>query len=397
MELRLALFWLLYMAGLGLVFPYQSLYFHENAGLAGTQLGLVLGVRPLMGMLFQPLWGHLADRSGSRAAVLGTIAVGGAAGYALVPLAEGFVPLLLAVAFSAAFVTSIIPTATSVSMAALGAGASERFGRVRVWGTLGFLVLVVGFPPLLGRVQEARGMVAVPGGPSEPGLGLIFPIAAAFTLLAGLVSLRLPRARGLALRAGRGELRALLRHRPFRRVLAFAFSAHFFLQAPILLFPVLVRDRGGDLETLSRLWIPMLLLEIPLVFYSGATLRRFGARSLLAIGVVADGVRWLACGLTDALWILYGLQLLHGVVVAGLIVGIALYVEEVVPERLRSSGQGVVAMVGISLAAVLSSAVGGVLLERVGTSAPYVLGGAGALALAAVLPVLLPRPSRPEV
>lgn len=393
---RLATFWLLYLAGLGLVFPYQTLYFRENVGLSGAQLGLLLGIRPLMGMLFQPLWGLVADRTGTRAGVLATLAVGAAAAYLLVPRATSFPALLALFAVAAAFGTSVIPMATSVSMASLGARPAERFGRVRVFGTLGFLVMVVAFPPILEAVQAARGAHARPGGPSEPGLGLIFEIAAGFTLLAGAVAAWLPRGAGLTRRAPPGAVRRLLAHRPYRRILLFTFLAWFFEQAPIHLFPLLVRELGGDLTTLSRLWIPMLALEIPLVLWSGAWLRRLGARGLLAVGVVADGLRWTACALTQDLAVVFPLQLLHGVVVAGVIVGVSLYVEEVVPEELRSTGQSLVAMFGVSFAGVLSILVGGWLVDLLGTQAPFLMGGIGALLLGASLPWLLPPAAGPE-
>ena len=76
------------MAGMGLVFPYQSLYLSENAALAGTQLGLVLAIRPLVGILAQPFWGQVADRSGSRSRVLAAVTLGTALAYALFPLAH---------------------------------------------------------------------------------------------------------------------------------------------------------------------------------------------------------------------------------------------------------------------------------------------------------------------
>ncbi|MGI9432571.1 MAG: MFS transporter, partial [Myxococcota bacterium] len=141
---------------------------------------------------------------------------------------------------------------------------------------------------------------------------------------------------------------------------------------------------------------PMLALEIPLVLYSGSVLRRLGPRALLAIGVLADGGRWLACSFIDDLRFVFALQLLHGVVVAGMIVGLQLYVEKVVPERLRSTAQGVLGMVGGSVAGMLSIALGGALIEHVGVDAPYRIGGAGAVALGALTWLLLPRPVRPE-
>jgi MFS family permease len=84
------------------------------------------------------------------------------------------------------------------------------------------------------------------------------------------------------------------------------------------------------------------------------------------------------------------------VVIAGLFVGAALYVESVVPERLRSTGQGLLAMVGFSCAGVFSNVCGGLLLEHFGPDAPYRIGGIGALVLGAALPLILPRPERPE-
>ena len=391
----IAVFWFLYLGGLGVIFPYHSLYFHENAALAGTQLGLVLAARPLVGMFAQPLWGQLADRTGLRSRILAMLAMGTAIAYLLLPQAKGFPLLLAAMAFAALFSSAVMSMATSVSMAALGANATARFGHIRVWGTVGFLVLVASFPWLLHRVQAARGLVRTPGGPSEPGLELIFYVAALVSLLAAAVAWRLPRSGALITRSRRGDVRLLLRHRPYRRLLYFAFLAHLCHQGAILLFPIFVRARGGSIDTVGLMWIPMLLLEIPLIFLSGATLKRIGVRGLLAVGVLADGFRWTVCSLSHDLAILYVLQLLHGVVVAGLFIGAALYVESVVPERLRSTGQGMLGMIGMSCAGMFSSILAGWLLEHFGIDAPYRIAGAGALLLGLALPLILPKPERP--
>jgi len=47
--MRLALVWLLYMAGFGLYFPYWSRYLTENAGLGAGEAGIVIGMLSLMG------------------------------------------------------------------------------------------------------------------------------------------------------------------------------------------------------------------------------------------------------------------------------------------------------------------------------------------------------------
>jgi len=387
--------WFFCLGGIGIFFPFYSLYLRENAGLSGSQMGLVLSMLPLVGTLAQPFWGQLADRTGSRATVLALLILGAAAGYFSLGFAHGFPALLFGTVLLALFSTAMIPTAMAVTFALARGDRARDVGRMRVWGTVGFLLLVVGFPPILHELQAARGLARVPGGPSEPGLEVMFPITAGVVLIGALIALALPRGGEMALRAPRGDWRRLLRHRPFVRLLAFALLAYACLQGPMSIFPIYVRSLGGSLDSVSQMWILMLALEIPLVFFSGSSIARFGPRGLLAIGVLAGGVRWTACGLAPDLAFAFPFQILHGVVVAGLVVGGPLYVEAVVPERLRSTGQGMLAMVGVSIGAVASQLGTGVLLELGGPRAPYLVGGIGALALVALLPWLLPPVARP--
>ena len=95
----IGMFWFLYMAGLGVIFPYLSLYFQQNAGLSGSQLGLALAMHPLMGIIASPLWGQWADRSGHRRGVICFIACAASLRDFLVPYMASFTSLLYCLAF----------------------------------------------------------------------------------------------------------------------------------------------------------------------------------------------------------------------------------------------------------------------------------------------------------
>ncbi len=279
------------------------------------------------------------------------------------------------------FTTAVLPITMSVSLAVLRDAGPHAVGFVRVWGTIGFFLFVVSFPWMLDRYQEARALVSEPGGPSEPGLGTMFIVTAALVFIAALISLRLPREGAISLRAARGDWRELLRNAAFVRFLLFALAAYFLLQGPMWLFPILIRARGGDIDTIRGMWILMLVVEIPLVLSTGSVLRRLGARGLLAIGVLAGGVRWILCGVIDDLTLLYPVQALHGVTVVGLLVGGPLYLDAVTPERLRSTAQALLSMAGMGIAGIASNTGTGWLLEHVGPSSPYIIGGIGSLVL----------------
>jgi len=386
--LRLGLLWWFTLGGLGLFFPYFSLYLRENLGLRGAELGLALAIPPLIGLISQPFWGQISDRSGRRARTLTWITLGTSLGYLAVGHAKGFWPLLACTAGLALFSTAVVPNCVAVTLSLASDGRS--FGRARVMGTLSFGVSVTSLPYLLALFQQTpyASTPTSPGG--EPGLELIFWVAAGFLMLATLHTLSFPAERSSAQRIEAREWRRLFAEPAFVRALVLTFLAFLVIQGPTVLFPILVRDQGGGIHAISQMWILMLMLEVPLVYHFGTTLERFGARGLIAIGLVASGIRWSISGFADDLGWVYAVQILHGVTVWGVILGAPLYVNQVVPPALRSTGQGVLAMLGVSLGSMLSNLGAGWLTEAIGARAPAQIGGLAALALAAGLPWLLP-------
>src|SRR5512144_3440098 len=115
----LAAFWFLYFCGLGIFAPFFALYLRENAGLNGTQVGIVLAVLPRVGIVAQPVWGQVADRSGARVRVLVQLTVATALTCAALTWMRGFRQLALATAGMGIFSTAVVPMSLSVTFAAL--------------------------------------------------------------------------------------------------------------------------------------------------------------------------------------------------------------------------------------------------------------------------------------
>lgn len=392
----LGLFWFIYMGALGIFFPYYSLYLRENAGLTGTQVGVVLSMVPLAGMFAQPFWGQVADRTGARSRVVVLLAFGASVGYLALAWASTFPAILAATVVLACFSTAVVPMTVSVTLGALHGSGPYAFGLIRVWGTLGYLLLVVVFPWLLQRFQEARGLGGVSDGASVPGLGFMFVMTSGLVFLAALAGFFLPRGGQVGLRASQGDWRALLKSSAVIRFFLFVLVAYVLQAGPMWLFPVYVRARGGDLYTIREMWILMLLVEIPLLMSSGAGLKRLGARGLLALGVLAGAVRWTVSGLSHDPYLVYPVQMLHGVMVTGLLLGGPLYLDAVVPGRLRSTAQALLSMIGIGIGGIASNTGAGWLLEHMGADAPYIVSGIGSFVLGLLVWWFLPAPDALE-
>lgn len=387
----LTLFWFTYMGSLGIVFPYFSLYLRENAGLTGAEMGLVLAMPPLMGILAQPFWGQVADRTGARGRLLAWLALLSAIGYLVLGMANGFVAVLVATAALALFSSAILPITMSVSLAVLQAAGVHAFGYVRAWGTVGYFVVVIIFPWFLQHFQ-AQEMTAAVLARSRTDLSLMFPATAALVFASGIVAFFLPRHGAVSLTAAKGDWRALFRNRPYMRLLLFSLGVNLLLYGPMWLFPIFVRSRGGDVSTIRGMWMVMLVFEIPLVLSTGRGLKRLGARGLLAAGAFFGGVRWLLCAWVTDPVLLYSVQALHGVTVVGLNLGGPLYLDAVAPEKLRSTAQAVLSMVGVGAAGILSNVASGWLLEHSGINAIYWISGIGCIVLGSLCRGVLPSP-----
>jgi MFS transporter, PPP family, 3-phenylpropionic acid transporter len=392
----LTLFWLVHMGSLGIFFPYFSLYLKENAGLSGVQLGWILAVVPLVSIVAQPLWGHVADRTGARSHIVAFLSFGSIIGYLWLAEANGFVAIFLATALLAVFSAAVLPITISVSLAALRDAGPYAFGFVRVWGTVGYLLLVLVFPLILESYQRAYGLVPGTGGVSEPGLAIMFVVTAGLVIVASLLGLFLPRVGAVLLRAEPGDWKSLLRDRAYMRFLFFSFGAYLVSNGPMWLFPIFVRSRGGDVDTIRTMWLYMLLVEIPLILFTGSGLKRLGARGLLGVGVFVGGLRWILCALITDLQLLAFVQMLHGVTVVGLLMGGPLYLDLIAPERLRSTAQAVLSMVGAGMAGIASNVTSGWLLDHAGIDILYLVAGFGSAILGATVWWHLPLPQRSQ-
>ena len=121
---------------------------------------------------------------------------------------------------------------------------------------------------------------------------------------------------------------------------------------------------------------------------------------MLTVGVTIGGLRWILSALITDPTMLFAVQALHGVMVVGLNLGSPLYLDLVAPEKLRSTAQGILSMVGSGLAGILSNLTAGWLVDRSGTDMLYLLCGIGSLTLGIlsywVLPVVERRSEEPK-
>lgn len=290
---RLAGLYFAYFAFVGAFSPYFPLYL-QALGQAAWQIGFLFAVMQLARVVAPYFWGWLADRSGWRARLLqGTLAAALAAYCGLFGV-DRFAGLLAVLVLFSFFSSATMPLVEAITLAALR-DRLERYGGIRLWGSLGFIFAVLGAGWLLDRVQiESLRWL------------LLAPLAAT---LAFAIGLRDAPSAGPAPR----EAVAPLLRRPEVAVLLAANVLMNVAHGPLYAFySIHLAAAGYDKAAIGVLWSLGVVAEVVVFLLAPRWMTRFSATDVLLASFALAVLRFAAIGWgVGSPSVLVAAQLLH--------------------------------------------------------------------------------------
>lgn len=139
---RLSGFYFFYFAFVGAMAPFWGLYLH-SLEFNAFQIGVLMSLLQVMRIFAPNIWGHIADRSGRRIAIVRLAAMASLLTFVGVFWATSFWPLFVVMSLISFFWSASLPLVEATTLSHLGERA-DRYGRIRLWGSIGFIVVVVG-------------------------------------------------------------------------------------------------------------------------------------------------------------------------------------------------------------------------------------------------------------
>lgn len=364
-------FYLLYFGSVGITLPFLPGYL-KSRGLTGTQVGALLALSPVFTLVAPPAWGWLADRTGRPDRVLSAIGAGAVAGFLPLLWARSFSELAIVLALYAAFASSVTPVIDTLAIAEAERGGTT-FSSMRWWGSLGFVLAAAGFGFLVPEV-DAR-TVAVP-------LTLIVLYAASTALLRPPQVTVAPPHPLAALR--------LLKDPPLALLLAMA-ALHWIACAPYHgMLSIHVHALGLGNWVVGASASIGVLAEIGVMMAYPRLRGWLSDPALLGIAFLTSAVRWAGMALTGSGAVIVLLSLLHGLTFGAWYVATVSLVAARVPERLRASGQSLLAAITFGVGGIAGYLGSGVVYDAVGGHRLFAVAAAVEL-LPAALCLLLAR------
>lgn len=139
---RLSCFYFFYFSFIGAMAPYWGLYL-KSLGFAAFEIGVLMSLLQVMRIFAPNLCGHIADRSGRRAAIVQTAALICLIAYLGVFFGQSFWWMFAVMSLISFFWSAPLPLVEAITLTHLGE-RTDRYGRIRLWGSVGFILVVLG-------------------------------------------------------------------------------------------------------------------------------------------------------------------------------------------------------------------------------------------------------------
>ncbi len=352
-----SMYYFLYYGAISILFPFLAL-FYQSQGLSGGQIGLLAAISPIISFFGAPLWTGAADASRRHKLVAILSTVGVVIVTFIFPSISSFSGLLLMISLFAIFGA---PTGSLVDAAVLTmlGDRKERYGRIRLWGTIGYGVIAPFAGNLIGRL----------------GLNWAFWGYAILMLGGLLVITQIPFRQSHSNGSFRGGLRVLFANQSWMLFLVMVFIAGIGMATINNYLFVYMQSLGASKTLMGFALTVSTISEIPAMFFSDRLLRRFGARGMLVIAMTTIGLRLLFYSLTTQPWVVLVIQLVHGLTFAAIYTAGVHYADQIAPPGMKSTTQGMFSGTLMGFGSAAGGLLGGLLLDRFSPGGMYAFSG----------------------
>ena len=375
---RLGAFYCLFFAVLGVLSPYWGPYL-QSRGFSAAEIGTLIALMHGTKILAPNLWGWVADRTGARMRIIRLACVVALLSFAGVLVPGGFMWMALVMVGFSFFWHAALPQFEANTLSHLGEN-THTYPRIRLWGTVGFMVAVL----TVGEAIDRVGVAIVPG-----------VLLSLFALLA-LMSFAVPPAKRNSAPDPEGGLRAVLLQPEVLGLL----GACFLLQAshgPFYAFySIYLQSYGYSGTAIGLLWAVALIAEIGVFLMMPRWLPRLGHRYLLVGAMVLGVIRWILVGRYPEWVAMQGLaQLLHAATYGVYHAAAISLIDRYFTGGLQGRGQAIYSSMTFGAGVAIGSFVAGMLWDPIGGAYTFYW-AAGVSALGGILAfATLPRRVRP--
>ena len=345
---RIFLAYVVYFAAIGAAYPYLPV-FYRDLGLTFEEIGILTAIQAATQLALGPVWGGLVDRFPRVGLTLPLAAAVAAAGGFILFLATDFSSSLAGSMLLFAGLAGIGPTLDARTLETLGPAGRDRFGQVRAFGSLAFVIVAL----LVGLLLEAQG--------SRSLFWIYLPCLLGTVLVTATIRRRGTN-RSISLLRGAGQILGAPGMLVFFGGFTIVWTS---LTAMNAFYSIQVVALGGSTALVGITWAFGAIIEVPLMYAFPRLGARFGTERLLVFGAVIFALRGVLGALAVDPVQLVLIAPLEGLGFACAFVGGVTVLAARLPTSLGGTAQGLFSA-STGMATIFGSVVGGMIAGAVG-------------------------------
>ncbi len=353
---RLSGYYFFYFAFIGAFSPYFGLYL-QSLNFSAWDIGLLMSQMQLMRLFGPNLWGWLADRFGRRLVIIRLAALAGLAGFTAFFWLDKLGGMLVAMAVIAFFWSAALPLVETLTFDHLREERG-RYSRIRLWGSIGFIVAVLGTGAVL-DVLPLNGLLWVCWG-----------------ILAGILALAVVLTDATTAPHPHDSLPVgdILRQPRVRALLAACFAMSAAHGALYVFLSIHLASLGYSKAEVGGLWSLGVLAEIVVFMLMTKLNRRYSLRVLLLASFAAAILRFLLIGWgAESLAVMVLAQLMHGLTFGAYHASAIAAINLWFPGRAQGRGQALYSSISFGAGGLLGGLLSGWTWDGIGAGWTYTL------------------------
>ncbi|PTU31104.1 MFS transporter [Stenotrophobium rhamnosiphilum] len=352
---RLASFYLFYYATVGAFMPYWSPYLAAR-GFSPVQMGIAYALMGLMRTVVPLAWGWYTDHYGGRMKLIRIASLAALTLFLIIPFMPSVLWIGAVMMGYTVFWHALLPQFEAVTLSHLSARGGD-YSRVRLWGSVGFIITVLG----LGVLLDRTGILWLPW------------LVGIFWLGMALSTWTVPEPPPIHLdQTERPSIWTALKN-PVALALLFACFCSQLSYAPYYNFFTLFLERHNYAHSyIGLLWALGVVAEIGMFMVAARFIGNLGARKVMLIALAATVLRWAAtAGAVDSIGVLLIAQMAHALSFGAYHAVAMHYVQRLFPGALQGRGQAVYNAVAYGAGGSIGSIASGYLWEGLSPEAVF--------------------------
>ncbi len=366
------IFFFLWFAGGSFLQPYLPIFYRDQ-GLSGLQIGLLSSIGFAIGILVAPQWGRWNDRLSAPQHLLQLAVLMHVVTMLILSRQTAFLPIVLAVAANALFASGQEPVAASLALQSTR-GTGSGFGSVRVWGSLGWSILVLISGWLIQRTTIHTAFY-----------GFAALMLAALSVLflyrskphPQFPAPSLPSSPPVPTSAKSGDAG---RYRSVPAIFLAVMMSWIAVAGVRQFEPLFIKQLGAGEQMIGFSAMFSALVELPGMFWADSLARRYGARRVLIAGMILDGLLRGSILLWPSIPALVAVRALIGISFSMTTVGVVAYVQEKTPHDQQTRAVALYTVVVRNMVFLVVYPISGLIFDAVGAYWLYAIALIGNLA-----------------